>query len=170
VERIRQSLLDARAYVESHADEARYTDSEAVATLYDGLRVTVVGPNGEELVTDMPPSVGGEGSAPSPGWMFRAALASCVASLIAMRAAQVGLRLAELQVAVDSQSDDRGILAIDEGVPAGPLSVRVTVRMRADGIDGGQLETIARWGLDHCPVADGIQRPVPLELVVAPPA
>jgi uncharacterized OsmC-like protein len=165
VERIRQALQDARTYLDANPAEARYTDSSAVATLFDGLRIGVTGPGGEGVVTDMPQSVGGGGTAPSPGWLFRAAAASCTATLVAMRAAQVGVAISELSVTVDSESDDRGILGIQEGVPAGPLSVRVVVRLRADGVDQAELEKIARWGMDHCPVVDAAQRPVPVELV-----
>jgi uncharacterized OsmC-like protein len=165
MDRIHQAIQDARGYLETHPEEARYTDSGAVAELTDGLRVTTTGPADETVVTDMPPSVGGEGTAPSPGWLMRAAIASCTATLVAMRAAQVGVTLAHLRVRVTSESDDRGILGMAE-VPAGPLSVRVVVSMEADGADQRQLETIARWGLDHCPVADAIERPVPVELIV----
>jgi uncharacterized OsmC-like protein len=165
MERIQQALQDARAYLEGHPDEARYTDSAAVATLFEGLRVGVTGPGGEAALTDMPQSVGGGGTASSPGWLFRAAMASCTATLIAMRAAQVGVPISELTVTVESESDDRGILGIQDGVPAGPLEIRVFVRLRAEGVDPGDLQNIARWGLDHCPVVDAAERAVPVELL-----
>jgi hypothetical protein len=44
-----------------------------------------------------------------------------------MRAAVDGIELSRLEVVVDSESDDRGILGIDEAVPAGPLQMRVRV-------------------------------------------
>ena len=44
-----------------------------------------------------------------------------------MRAAERGVALHGLRVAVDSESDDRGILGIAENVPAGPLSMRLRV-------------------------------------------
>ncbi len=59
-------------------------------------------------------------SAPSPGWLLRAAEASCVATLITMRAAMLGIDLDTLEVTVDSVSDDRGLLGVDDTVPAGP--------------------------------------------------
>jgi hypothetical protein len=39
-----------------------------------------------------------------------------------MRAAELGIPLQRLEVTVDSESDDRGILGMDEAIPAGPLS------------------------------------------------
>jgi uncharacterized OsmC-like protein len=165
-EQIRSAIENAIGYLTEHPDEARYTDSVAIATLRDGLRCTVTGPSGESLETDMPPSVGGGGSAPSAGWLFRAALASCVATLTAMRAAQLGAELSGLEVTVDSESDDRGILGIDDAVPAGPLSLRVHVRLASSGTEAGRLRELAEWGLPHCPVADAAGRAVPLNAEV----
>jgi uncharacterized OsmC-like protein len=81
----------------------------------------------------MPTGVGGGSSAPSPGWLARAALASCDATVIAMRAAELGIPLQGLEVTVDSESDDRGLLGMDDAVPAGPLSSRILVRIVAEG-------------------------------------
>jgi uncharacterized OsmC-like protein len=166
-EQIRSAVEKAISYLTEHPDEARYIDSVAVATLQKGsLRCTVTGPNGESVATDMPASVGGGGSAPSPGWLFRAAAASCTATLIAMRAAQLGIELSDLQVAVDSQSDDRGLLGMAEDVPAGPLSLRVRVNLAASMADPDQLRDLANWGETHCPVCDAAARSVPITLEV----
>src|SRR2546427_12504453 len=99
-EQIRSSIEAAVKYLTEHPDEARYTDSPATATVVEGLLVHVEGPSGESMTTDMPMSVGGGGTGPSPGWVFRAALASCEATLIAMRAAAEGVELALLEVTV----------------------------------------------------------------------
>src|SRR4030095_16787802 len=104
----------------------------------------VVGPGGERATTDMVPSVGGTETAPSPGWLLRAAEASCVATLIAMRAAVLGIALDTLEVSVDSESDDRGMLGMDDTIPAGPLTGRVAVRLAADGVDPATLDEMAR--------------------------
>ena len=161
---IRSAIEGATEYLTEHPGEARYTDSAATATLVDGLRVNVKGPDGEELTTDMPTSVGGGGQTPGPGWLFRAALATCEATLIAMRAAALGVDLSALEVAVDSESDDRGILGIDDAIPAGPLSIRV--RVRVEGSDQGRLHEIVEWALRHCPVDDAARRAVPVTVEI----
>jgi uncharacterized OsmC-like protein len=165
-ETIRQAIEGAVGYLTANPDEARYRDSHARATLRQGLVVDVTGPAGEALSTDMTTSIGGTASAPSPGWLFRAAAASCVTTLIAMRAASLDVVLGSLEVTVDSESDDRGILGIDPAVPAGPLSVRVGVAIGASGVDADQLRAIARWGIEHCPVADAMGRQVPVETLI----
>jgi uncharacterized OsmC-like protein len=115
----------------------------------------------------MVPSVGGTATAPSPGWLLRAAESSCVATLIAMRAAMLGITLDTLEVTVDSESDDRGLLGIDEDVPAGPLSGRISVRLTAAGTDPTTLEEMVSWGVKHCPVCDALERSVPVTTQVA---
>ena len=164
---IRSALEGASAYLTGHPDEARYTDSLARAGLDDGLRVTVSGPAGERLVTDMPAAVGGAGAAPSPGWILRAAVAACAVSLATMRAAQLGLTGFRCEVEVDSESDDRGILGLEPSTPAGPLSMNIGFRIAADGLGLDRLEEIAVWAVDHCPVSDAVRRGVPVHIEVS---
>lgn len=163
---IRTAIEGASGYLSEHPDEARYTDSAAVARVVDGLRVRVTGPSGEELVTDMPAAVGGGGSAPSPGWYLRAATAACVASLAVMRAAQLGIAGFGCEVEVDSESDDRGILGLDDQVPAGPLSTRIVLRLTAAPGDRDRLRAVGEWAVAHCPVSDAVRRAVPMTVGV----
>jgi uncharacterized OsmC-like protein len=111
-------------------------------------------------------AVGGADSAPSPGWILRAAEASCVATLIAMRAAQLGHRPSSLEVVVESESDDRGILGLDDSVPAGPLSTRIVVRLAASGLGNGEVRELVDWAVDHCPVVDAVRRAVPVSVEI----
>lgn len=68
-------------------EKARTKNAPATAVFQDGLKFQVTGPAGEKVLTDMPPPMGGTGSGPNPGWLLRAALASCNATVIAMRSA-----------------------------------------------------------------------------------
>jgi hypothetical protein len=70
-------------------------------------------------------------------------------------------------ITTDSDSDDRGLLGLDDDVPAGPLSGRVGVRLAAAGVDSATLEEIAQWGVKHCPVCDALERPVPVTTEVS---
>jgi uncharacterized OsmC-like protein len=166
VSQIRDAVAGASTYLREHPDEARYRDSHARARLSDGLRVEIEGPGGERLTTDMPRAIGGGASAPSPGWYLRAAAASCVAALIGIRAAMVGLEhpAESVSVTVDSESHDRGILGLDDGTPAGALSMRVAVALTAVSVEKSAFEEVVRWAVDHCPVTDTVRRPVPIEL------
>lgn len=163
---IKRAVSAAGEYLIAHPDEARYRDSHARARLGENLHVDVEGPGGEQLSTDMPRGIGGLATAPSPGWLFRAATASCVASLIGIRAAVLGIELGPVEVVVDSESDDRGILGLDPSVAAGALSVRVVGSIQAKRADRAALEALVAWAVAHCPVTDTIGRSVPIEVVV----
>jgi len=169
---IKQALEGAIDYLTTHPEEAKYTDSPATARLTEphGLRVEVTGPDGAAMSTDMPTSVGGTNTTASPGWYLRAAAASCVATLIAMRAALVGVTLTEVEVTVDSESNDWGILGIGDdagqGVQAGPFSTRIAARVRATGSDEGTIREIVDWAVDHCPVTDAVRRAIPMTIEV----
>jgi uncharacterized OsmC-like protein len=164
---IARAIANARSYLTANPGEARYRDGAASATIEQGLRVRVTGTDGSSLVTDMMTGIGGGGSAPSPGWMFRAAYASCVATLIAMRAAEEGWVLSALDVTVDSESDDRGILGISPEIPAGPLSIRVAVRASVPGVDAEVSRTAIEAAVARCPVHDAVARPVPVDIDVS---
>jgi uncharacterized OsmC-like protein len=163
---IAEAVANASRYLNEHPDEARYRDSPAVARLVEGLRVEIGGADGASLQTDMPKGIGGTATAPSPGWMLRAALASCVTSLIAIRAAALGFELSSVEVSVDSESDDRGILGLDESIPAGPLSTRIEVTVVVPGRGTEEVDGIVHWAVDHCPVSDAIKRAVPTEVAI----
>lgn len=80
-------------------EAAHSHDVPVVATMVDGLRSQVVDGDGTPiLATDMPTAVGGEATAPTPGRMMRAALAACDATMITLRAAQLGIKLTILEV------------------------------------------------------------------------
>jgi uncharacterized OsmC-like protein len=164
---IGDAVHNAREYVRTHPDEARYTDSAATARLEAGLLVRAEGPDGAAMMSDMPLSVGGRGKAPSAGWFLRASHASCIATLIAMRAAEEGVVMTQLEVVVDSQSDDRGILGAADDVPAGPLSTSVRVALAADDVSDERLRDVAEWGVAHCPVDDAIRRAVPVTVEIS---
>jgi uncharacterized OsmC-like protein len=163
-ETIREAVKNAIGYLTEHPDEAKSTDSFATATIEGGLRCKVVGAGGTPIYTDMVTSVGGGNSAPSPGWMLRAATASCVATMIAMKGALEDVELGNVEVTVDSESDDQGILGIDEDVPAGPQSVRIQVKLSSSGTDPEELRQLVSWAHDHCPLCDLTKREVPITL------
>src|SRR5262245_12320590 len=124
----------------------------ATAVLRSGLRCEITGPGGESVATDMPGPLGGEGSAPSPGWLFRASLASCSASAIAMRAAMHGIELRELEVSVQGEFDARGATGID-GISMALSQMRMSVRISAANAPEGQLREIAEWGATQSTVS-----------------
>jgi len=160
IERIRHSIAEVTKHLAEHPQDAQVQDAPAVAILESGLRCRAQGPGGASMVSDMPAAVGGGGDAPSPGWLLRAALANCDATLVAMRAAQLGIELKHLEVSVGSESDNRGVLGVDDAVPAGPLRVQVSFRLSADGVSERELRELVHWAEQHSPVGDALRRSV----------
>ncbi len=165
-DRIAAAVKAAIEHLQSDPQSGACTDSSARATLTEGLRVEIKGPAGQHIVSDMPPGVGGQSSAPSPGWYFRAAVASCTATIIAIRAAAVGIALSRIEVEVVSQSDDRGMLGVDDDVPAGPIKSRMHIVIAASGADPQGLLDLAEWGVAHSPMADAFRRAVPMDVAI----
>lgn len=162
---IKSSVENVVTYLKQNPTAARSTDSTARAVMEGGLRCRTEGPSGVVVLTDMPPAVGGEGAAPSPGWLLRAALAACDATMIAMRSAVEGVAVRSLEVTVDSDSDDRGLVGADESTPAGPLAVRVRVRVASDASED-RFRAIVEWAERHSPVGDAIRRAVPTSVSI----
>jgi len=164
---IADAVAQATAYLTEHPEEARYRDSAAIARIESGLVASVSGPGGERVQTDMPAGIGGTATTVSPGWLLRAAAASCVASLIVIRAAALGLTIGPVEVTVDSESDDRGILGVDDTIDAGALSIRVVVAIGDPSPTGQALQDLVSWALSHCPVTDTVARAVPISVEVS---
>jgi uncharacterized OsmC-like protein len=164
---IRESILNVRSALAGKTDAGPAPDRPATAVIEDGLRCRAEGGDGWAVVTDMPTPVGGEGTAPTPGWLIRAALASCAATTIAMRAAELEITLTRLEVTAESETDMRGLLGVGNGVDPGPIGARLRVELAADGADKQQLEELVRWADSHSPVGDCLRRTVPVELVIA---
>jgi uncharacterized OsmC-like protein len=156
---IRTAIETACAHLSEHPEKAVSTDAAATAVREEGLRFRVDGPSGS-LTTDMAASVGGGGSAPTPAWLMRAALASCDATLIAMEAARDGVELTELEVTVDSETDFRGILGVDDSIDAGPRAVRVSIQVAAANAGEDQLRAIVSRAEARSPVRDAVVREV----------
>jgi uncharacterized OsmC-like protein len=159
MESIRNAIEKASRHLKEHPDDATGTDAAATAVREEGLRFRVEGPKGE-VTSDMSESVGGGGTAPTPGWLLRAALASCDATLVAMEAARDGVELTDLTVSVESDSDFRGVLGMDGSVNPGPIAIRTRIELTASNATGEQLREIVQRAEKHSPVRDAVMREV----------
>jgi organic hydroperoxide reductase OsmC/OhrA len=69
-----------------------------------------------------------------------------------------------VEVEVDSESDDFGILGIDDSVPAGPLKSKA--RVRIEGETATDLRVLVARADQHCPVTDAVRRAVPWSIEI----
>jgi uncharacterized OsmC-like protein len=149
--RIREAIEILGDAISADPAKARAKGAPATARLSAGLTCEVSGPQGQRMITDMPPAMGGAAAAPNPGWYLRGAIASCLATVIAMRAAKLGIALETLEVTVESDSDHRGILGLDQNIPAGQTAVRTTVKIGGHA-EPQKLREIVAWAEGHSPV------------------
>jgi uncharacterized OsmC-like protein len=148
---IREAIDRLSSVFSADPAKARAKNASATARLVDGLKCEVAGPRNERISTDMPPAMGGAASGPNPGWLLRAGMASCTTTVIAMRAAKLGIALTSLEVTVESESDNRGMLGLDEQVSAGLDGMRMKVRI-AGAADAQKLRELVTWAEAHSPV------------------
>ena len=149
---IAQALDAMTARFTEMPEKARVQVPAAVSTMVSGLVCQTRGPNGESITTDMAPAMGGTGTAPNPGWLLRAAMSSCTATVIASRAAQMGVPLTELEVSVQGETDLRGLLGLDPTVSAAITNQVMRVRIASSNASAEVLEEIVRWAEAHSPV------------------
>lgn len=147
---------------------ALHEDSSATARWQEGLRCVVSHPNGTRLATDMPAELGGAGNCITPGWMLRAGLATCSATLIAMQAASEGIELSSLEVHVTGRSDSRGMLGIADqdgsAVSAAPRELCVAVRIAATGVTREHLTALVQTAVERSYVPTAVREATPYEL------
>jgi uncharacterized OsmC-like protein len=149
-------------------DMALQADAPAHAHWQGGARIVTAHAGGMQVTSDLPAELGGAGDAATPGWLFRAALASCAATSIAMRAAAEGIELGALEVRADSRSDTRGLLGMagadGEPVYSGPHGLALRVRIAAPGIAPARLRALVESGVRHSPIPSLVQQATPLRL------
>jgi len=151
IEALRTSIERAERVFVAKPEAAIKENPRATARIGNGLRCEITGPDGEQAASDMPVAMGGAASAPVPGWYLRAAMASCTATSIRMRAASLGIELRQLEVSAYSKSDARGLLGMG-GISAALGDLRMTVRISAGNATPEQLRELVLWGEDHSPV------------------
>ncbi|WP_162914130.1 OsmC family protein [Taklimakanibacter lacteus] len=106
---------------------AAFSSTRASGHVGEGL-VCTVRQGDREAVADMPPVLGGGGSAPTPGFFIRVGLASCVAIGIKLTAAREDIALAAVDVDVDMDFDDSALLGLGDNTAA-PLETRFTITL-----------------------------------------
>jgi uncharacterized OsmC-like protein len=147
-----------------------HDDDPSTVRWAGGLRTVARSAAFGEVVTDMPATIGGEESAPTPGWLLRTALASCAVTRIAMEAAAQGIELQTLEAHASSRSDLRGLVGLAEPdgrpVPAGPLAMGLHVRIAAAGVDPGRLRALVEATPGCSPVTCALEQPLAIGLHV----
>ncbi len=161
---IAANIARMRDYLRTVPEMARFRDIPARATVERDLVIRVTGPGG--LPDGMLAGIGDSAGVPSPGWFFRASLASSVALFIVMRAAEKGANLDGLEVVVEAESDDRGALGMSDEIPPGPLQMHIIIRYASSDLDEEATREVVEWAVQHSTVQDAVTRAVPLTVSI----
>ena len=94
-----------------------------------------------KLIADMPESVGGNASGPTPGVYGRAALGSCLAIGYMLKASALNIKIDSLEVEVQADYDD-GALFGTSPAPPGYLEIRYTVTIESDAAEDEILKML----------------------------
>ena len=167
---IAAALQRVSAVLERRPEAGLHDDAPATAHWEGDTRFVASHPNGRQVSTDMPLEFGGAGDQVTPGWLFRAGLASCTATCIAMNAASEGIALRVLVVRATSRSDTRGMLGMADTngatVPAAPHDVQLHVRIAADGMPPERLRALVERSHRQSPVPCAVRTEMPLAVQV----
>ena len=158
------------AVLQRRPESGLHDDAPATARWSGGLRVVALHPGGHQVATDMPTEFGGTGDEVTPGWLFRAGIASCATVSIALKAASEGIELSMLELRVTSRSDTRGMLGMTgtDGrlVSAAPGDLRLHVRIAADGVGPERLRALVERGVRCSPIPSAVQLALPIALAI----
>lgn len=155
-ESIATALRRVEAALKRHPELGVHDDAPATARWQHGTRIVSSHANGTQIETDMPAELGGSGDRVTPGWLFRAGLASCAATSIELAAVAEGIELEALEVHAGSRSDARGLIGLPDraGQPvgAGPFDLQLQVRIAAAGVEPQRLRRLVEDGLRRSPI------------------
>ena len=167
-EQVSKAMERVRSVFARRPAAAIHPDEPATARWGGGLGVVSFHANGTQIPTDMPVELGGGGGQMTPGWLLRAALASCLATRIAMEAATAGITLSRLEVLARSTTDARGLLGMTdhcgEKVSAAPQELQLEVKVGAGDATKEQVEAIVLRSVSCSPVSAAIAGALPVGL------
>jgi uncharacterized OsmC-like protein len=164
VQGIAEAVQRVKTVLQRQPQRGLQDDTPAIAHWQHGLRIVCRHPEGKQVLTDMPVEIGGSGDQVTPGWLFRAGAASCLATCIAMNAAAEGIALMRLEVSLHSRTDTRGFLGMlnDDGEPvfAGPCDMQWRIRIDAKGVSPERLRELVETSHRCSPIACAMENPL----------
>lgn len=115
--------------------------------------------------SDLPPSLGGTNTAPSPTALLLSALAGCAVVFIRdTLAPQLGVRLESVEAVVQCEADFRGVLGMD-GVIPDLQNVQVTIQIHSPDREENVRKLYQVWQ-ERCPIYLALIKPLPVSTVL----
>jgi uncharacterized OsmC-like protein len=120
---------------------------------------------GWEFVNGEPPVLLGNNEGANPVEFLLHALAGCVTTTFVLHAMARGIRILSLSTELEGDIDLRGLLGLDETVPAGYREIRIRLHVKADCTDEALADLVA-YAQAHSPACNTVCRPVPVKIDV----
>jgi len=152
---IRQSLERAVETVKLRPSRGQRTYTN-VATIAEGTRCRVV-EHHDDLLIDIPESIGGNGEGPSPSMILRSAISSCVAIGVKQWAARHEVPVERVDVTLETDVDARGQLGVCDDIAAGFLGMRLVISV-VSAADANAIDDVVRKSLKYSPLMDVLGR------------
>ena len=112
-----------------------------------------------------PPVYMGGPNDPSALGMVLRSLAACDVEIVATKAAALGVEIAELSVEARGYANVARYLGLETEVSPGYQNISYKIQLKTKGgVTPEQLEEIRHACLEGSPVADTLQRPVPVSM------
>ncbi len=105
---------------------ARSTDVTSLR-MGDGLACIATQDDWSHTI-DMPTTIGGTATGPTPGFFGRASVISCMAIGIKLAAARDDIEIAGIKIDMETDWDDRGLMGF-EGIDAGCQATRIEIEI-----------------------------------------
>ena len=153
-----------------HSPSVGRVTKKTTARMVDGLKMEAQ--EGDfKRISDMPEVLGGSNAGPNPGALARMSLGTCLVAGYAMWLSRMEVPFDEIDVEVEGDLDQAGMLGVNDEAPPGHEELRVKVNITSEAAPA-EIERAVELADRHSPVLQLITKPVPVrrELTLTVPA
>ena len=149
---VKQSLLKTINAIQDNPDLSKVV-FRAETTLVEDVLCSVQIRDFPPMVIDEPPELGGNDAGVNPVELILAALGTCQEIVYSAYASVMDIPLDSVQVNVKGYLDLKGLLGMDESVPAGYSQITFEALLESSA-DDESLRKLIDTVESHCPVLD----------------
>nr|WP_070959900.1 OsmC family protein [Hyphomonas sp. Mor2] len=119
----------------------------------------------QEITVDVGKGMGGQDAGPTPSTLLRTALSSCIAIGIKLWASREDVLIDKITVAVDTDVDARGILAVSDDVTPGFGAISIAISVESDA-EADAIERVIEKSFRYSTLLDVFCKPQAVETAI----
>lgn len=158
--KVKEAITNLLGNVQANPDSSNVPYS-ASTELVEDVRCSAKVRNLPEVIIDEPPVLAGKDAGLSPVEHILIALGTCQEIMIAAYASVMDIPLDSVKVDLKSNLDVKGLLGLDESVPAGFTDITYYTTIESPA-DQEALKKLVEAAESNCPVLDMLTRQVPV--------